>query len=153
MRFDYVAREVDPLPGQESPCYVREPIILVEVVGPSGRVQLIRGLVDTGADFTLLPGRYLPRFGLSPADLPRASLSGAGGNRFSPYLATVNLTLRSPSGRVAHEWSALVGFEVLRERALWGRDGFLEYFMASFHGPANRFTLLARGEFPEPIQF
>jgi hypothetical protein len=48
VKFDYSAREVDPLSGESGPQVVFEPIVLVQCHGPA-RSYLIRGLLDTGA--------------------------------------------------------------------------------------------------------
>ena len=149
VKFDYTVVEVDPLPGQESPQYIFEPVVTIEVIGPSGTGHLIRGLVDTGADFTILPMRYLPRLGLTRG--PSVHLGAAGGGGFKAYLGQVDFTLWNASRKTLHSWSALVGFVPGRERALWGRSGFLDFYRATFDGPVKRLTLDPVGPFPEPL--
>ncbi len=147
MKFDYSAREVDPLPGESGPQVVFEPIVLVQCHGPA-RSYLIRGLLDTGASMTLLPRAYMGKLGVIPED--RSRLVTAGG-AITARLATVDLELRS--GRVAHRWSARVGFVPHPDNlALLGHDGFLNHFTASFDGLRRCVTLRPNGTFPDSIE-
>ena len=145
MRFSYIEREVDPLPGIPGSEREREPQINVRV-GGSTSVQIVPELVDTGASLTLIPMRYLRRLGVEP--LGAITLSGSGGS-FTAQLARVDLELHAP--RAIRVWSALVGFSARRDRALWGQIGFLEHFLATFDTRQRFLTLRPNGTFPSPI--
>lgn len=145
MRFDYAAREVDPLPGEFGPQVVHEPIILVRFIGPAGS-WLIRGLLDTGASMTLVPRSFMSKLGVTPGK--RARLGTAAGG-LNIQLGTLDLELKS--GRAAHHWSARVGFVPRGDNlALLGHTGFLEHFAATFDGLRRRVTLRPNGTFPPP---
>jgi hypothetical protein len=145
VRFDYLLSEVDPLPGEEGPQYVSEPVITLRVIGPAG-AWLIPGLLDTGAAETLIPSRYLDRLGVPRG--PRYELAGAGGVGFPAWLGVVDLELGR--GRTPYRWSARVGFMPRRDRALWGHAGFLDHLTATFDGLRKRVTLRPNGTFPAP---
>ncbi len=123
MRFPYIEREVDPLPGFPGSDKEWEPQITVRVGGPV-RVYIVPGLVDTGASLTIIPMRYLERLGVKPVGTVKLMSSGFA---ITVQLARVDLELRT--ARTSHTWSALVGFGARRERALWGQTGFLEHFL------------------------
>jgi len=145
VRFSYIEREVDPLPGIPGSERESEPQITVRV-GGSASIQIVPGLVDTGASLTLIPMRYLKRLGVEP--LGAITLSGSGGS-FTAQLARVDLELHSPLAIQA--WSSLVAFSARRDRALWGQIGFLEHFLATFDTRRRFLTLRPNGTFPPPI--
>lgn len=45
------------------------PILILHVTGPRGAKGDIAGLIDTGADGTVLPAGYAPLMGYTPADI------------------------------------------------------------------------------------
>ena len=145
MRFDYLPQEVDPLPGEEGIQIVSRPVIVVRAIGPAG-AWLIPGLVDTGATETLLPLSYVARLGVPRGD--RIELAGAGGQLIPAWLSRVDLDLTR--GRTLYRWSARVAFVARRGEALWGHEGFLDHFTATFDGLRKRLTLRPNGTFPPP---
>jgi hypothetical protein len=145
VRFSYIEREVEPSPGIPGSDREWEPQITARVGGPAS-IQLVPGLVDTGASITLIPLRYLGRLGIEP--FGRITLSGGGGT-FTVQLARVDLELHN--SRTIHAWSALVGFSARRERALWGQIGFLEHFLATFNTRQRLLTLRPNRTFPSPL--
>jgi Aspartyl protease len=123
VRFDYVPREVDPLPGESGLQLIYEPIIPVRFVGVQ-RTYLIRGLVDTGASITLIPRSFMTKLGLGPRE--RVKLRTPAGS-VQVWLAALDLELRS--GRMIYRWSAQVGFIPRADNvALLGHSGFLDHF-------------------------
>jgi hypothetical protein len=147
VKFNYVERQIEPLPGESDPQFSYDPEIVVRVVGPS-EAWLIAGLLDTGSTDTLIPMRFHRRLGVEKG--PRFDLRGAGGAPFPAWLATVDLELMS-RGRVVHRWSARVGFTPVRSRAIWGHNGFLDHFTATFNGLRRTATLRANQTFTPPI--
>jgi len=145
VRFSYSEREVDPLPGIPGSDREWEPQITVRVGGPL-RIQIVPGLVDTGASLTLIPLRYLGMLGVETVG--KITLSSSGGS-FTAQLAHVNLELHT--ARTIHAWSALVGFTARRERALWGQMDFLEHFLATFNTRRRLLTLRPNWTFPPPL--
>ncbi len=142
MRFPYIEREVDALPGIPGSEIEWEPQIPV-YVGGVARLQIIPGLVDTGASLTLVPMIYLKRLGVLPVSNIRIR---SGDRLFTVLLAHVDLELRSP--RKADTWSVLIGFSAAHERALWGQSGFLEHFTATFNTRRHFLTLSPNWTFP-----
>jgi predicted aspartyl protease len=145
VRFSYIQREVDPLPGIPGSDREWEPQIAVRVGGATS-IQIVPGLVDTGASLTLIPLRYLDRLGVEPVGT--ITLSGGGGP-ITARLARVDLELHT--SRTIHAWSALVGFAARRERALWGQMGFLEHFLATFNTRRHLLSLRPNRSFPSPL--
>jgi hypothetical protein len=145
VRFDYVEREVDPLPGESGPQVIYEPVVPVWFVGPQ-QTYLIRGLLDTGASMTLVPRFYLTKLGLMPGE--RVLLRTAAG-AVEVLLGMLDLELRAR--RVTYRWSARVGFASRVDNlALLGHSGFLDYFSVTFDGLRKCSTLRPNGTFPAP---
>jgi hypothetical protein len=107
------------------------------------------GLVDTGASISVLPMRYMKRLSIEAVgEMPLV----ASGAKFVAKLGRVDLELRtSITSPHSHRWSALIGFDPRRERAIWGQMGFLEYFLASFNTAQRHLTLRPNGTFPAPL--
>ena len=146
VKFNYVERLVDPLPGESGIQYLHEPVIVVRAIGPSGTPWLIQGLLDTGADETLLPMRFRDRQGVARGG--RYTLKGAGGSPLVAWIGEVDLEMGSP--RASYRWSARVGFTPRRDVAIWGRHGFLNYFTATFDGLRRSVSLRSNGSAPAP---
>lgn len=148
MRFDYTAYSCDPSP-QDPSGIVYRPTIQVRVGGLKGSFDLL-GILDTGADECLLPYELLEEIDPLRRIKDFSVLRGFAGEITPVVYGTVNLTILL-KGRPFH-WRARVGFVSGRDgEAVWGRDGFLEYFNASFHGPGRHFTLRLKGSPHEPF--
>ena len=63
MRFSYRAFEVWPTPARPHVSVIYRPMVPVHVIGPKGESAVL-GLVDTGADETLLPAFLIDPLGL-----------------------------------------------------------------------------------------
>jgi hypothetical protein len=139
VRFEYEKVEGD-LPNYE-------PIVRVHVIGPHGS-ELIPGVLDMGSVETVIPYPFMAKLGIAEAT-PDELDSIAG--HFTVWYGQVDLALGF--GRIPQPWlwSATVAFAKGRDFALWGRLGFLEYFVATFDGPRRYVKLRSAGEFPPPM--
>ncbi|QDV32267.1 pepsin/retropepsin-like aspartic protease family protein [Tautonia plasticadhaerens] len=144
MRFPYQGYPVRGPDGAHLTLLYR-PVIPVRIIGPAGDA-LAYGLVDTGADDTLIPDRFLGPLGVRVASGGGATIGSVGGAVPVRY-GTVDLELRR-RGR-SHCWSALVGFYA-GNRVILGHTGFLEYVTASFNGQRRSLTLTPNGTAPPP---
>src|SRR5437879_3642511 len=77
MIFPYRQYIVVPTPGQSSGTIFR-PMVPMRVGGAKG-TEVIMGLVDTGADVTILPSFLLPLIGADPIDAEPTHFRGVGG--------------------------------------------------------------------------
>ncbi|HUY36716.1 MAG TPA: hypothetical protein VMV69_28535 [Pirellulales bacterium] len=123
------------------------PLLAVRITGPAGS-RLRDGLLDTGADETILDPSVAPQIG---ADLSRAverevNLVGRGRIR-SRY---VSVRLRISDGVAeTYEWDTVVGFAPFPVlRCLLGFAGFLQFFDTCFQGANEKATLLPNHVFP-----
>ncbi|MBI3822622.1 MAG: hypothetical protein HY289_08080 [Planctomycetes bacterium] len=112
------------------------PLLAVLFTGPSG-YRLDDGLLDTGADQTILDPSLAPMIGvdLSQAVSRNVHLVGRGSIRcrYAP------VKLRITDGILeTYEWHAIVGFAPFPlARSLLGFGGFLQFFDANFRGAAE----------------
>ena len=120
------------------------PLLALFVTGPSG-TWLIDGLLDTGADSTLLPPAWAGRLGLDLGSLPVAkTIQSATGQSVTCKLTNLVMELRRDSTRLC--WTAEVALPTdAIPKPHWGFRGFLEFFTVSFDGP-NRWVTLAPGD-------
>jgi hypothetical protein len=105
-------------------------------------------LVDTGADDTVFFQDVASAIGIDLANAPVGEFVGVGATRFSVRYAEV--TLRLTSGSERREWRAWVGFSStrLRNNALLGFAGCLQYFTATFHGDREEVELAVNALYP-----
>jgi predicted aspartyl protease len=93
------------------------PIVPVRVAGPIGEnAALLRMLVDTGADCTLVPVHIVRRLGLPQVDI--VGLSGVGGvkQRATVHAASIGLGgVRVTARIVAFDDEAILGRDVLNQ--------------------------------------
>lgn len=120
-------------------------MIPIQVRGATGSASIL-GMLDTGADITLLPAELLPLIG-SSFDADRSvQINGVGGEPLTAHFATVELSLGDQNK--LYRWTAQVGFLEGRTVALLGHAGFLNYFSATFNGDRKRLTLRVNKRFP-----
>jgi hypothetical protein len=102
------------------------PYLFLHVTGVSGRGRMIPGLIDSGADSSVLPAGYAPLLGYGRADLDRVEGSQVGGS------VTLLLATR-PSTAYVPEFPDLA-FEMAPffvhgcQHALWGRADLMRHF-------------------------
>jgi hypothetical protein len=145
MKFRY---QNYPVPGIGSfLANVRRPMVPILASGPVGDVALY-GLVDTGADNTLISDRYRQALGAVIQPNMQASIVAIGGATITADFGTIDLELRK--GKAVYRWSALVGFYT-GNRTILGHAGVLEHFRASFNHSLRHFHLNPVGNFPAPV--
>jgi hypothetical protein len=151
VRFPYRAFRVRGAPSNapEEVCF--RPSILARVVGLS-KDAVLYGLLDTGAELTLFDSSYVDLLDvhIKPGDYE--TLRSVSGHRFRVYFGIVDIELANRSRITAYRWHARVGFtnRPSGEGAIFGHEGFLEYFCASFHGPKRHVNLVPRAALPLP---
>ena len=117
-------------------------MIPARIIGLSNSASVF-GLLDTGSEATLLDVSYISLLNVHIALGDREVLIAANWMEILAYFGVIDIELATPRRRTVHRWSARVGFmkRPRGEGALFGHEGFLEYFSASFHGPGLRVTL------------
>ncbi len=102
------------------------PYLFLHVTGVSGQGRMIPGLIDSGADSSVLPAGYAPLLGYGRADLDRLEGSQVGGS-------VTLLRATQPSRAYVPEFPDLP-FEMSPffvhgcQHALWGRGDLMRHF-------------------------
>jgi hypothetical protein len=115
------------------------PILILHVTGPGGAQGDIAGLIDSGADGTVLPAGYAPLMGYTPADVAAHQGAGVGGS-VTMHQAT------KPSKAFVPEIPGLV-FELNPcfvqgcQIALWGRKDLMYHFDVQIMERRKQFSL------------
>ena len=105
------------------------PIIPFRVISDQGDAVLY-GLLDTGADETLLPMAIAEVLGVNLDPRNRGTVLSASGEMSVVY---GDISLEIGRGRARYRWHTTVGFlSQPLEEALLGHRGFLQYFDVSF---------------------
>lgn len=137
MKFRYrrFTMTLDGAAGSSHTVY--RPVAPIEILGDRNSLKLF-ALIDTGADFTLLPMEVAKFLGIPLAAGSSVSMTGVGGSTIQAYPATVDLTLTQ--GRESLRWHARVHFAE-QDNLLLGNEGFLEFFIATFDWAAKTIDL------------
>lgn len=115
------------------------PYLVLDVTGINGKSGRVLGLLDSGADRTVLPVGYAPLMGYTGADLDTTQGTQVGGS----------LTLRNaktPAQAYIPEIPGLT-FEIWPsfvqgcQTALWGRADFMRQFNITIMERAQQFVL------------
>ena len=133
MRFDYTGL-VSLAPDTGEPTVIFRPEIRITVHGPHASGEFV-GLVDTGADNTVLPESVAHSLGipLIPGKGPAAQ--AFGGQQLSLSYGEVALELGGHGGPLRWRTQAyFVAGGNNDETIVLGHQGFLEYFTATFVG-------------------
>jgi hypothetical protein len=144
MKFDYKAYEVQPFPGQPKPGVVFRPVVKLRILGTKSQIPF-RGLIDTGADMTVIPMNIADFVGVAMMSSHPGAALGVGGEIEVAY---GKVLLQIDFGKNEHRWCATVG--VAREswtEAVLGHLGFVQFFDATFFGE-QRVVELKRNKLP-----
>jgi hypothetical protein len=115
------------------------PYLFLHVTGLDGRGRVIPGLIDSGADSSVLPAGYAPIMGYSGADLAFVQGSQVSGS----------VTLRratTPAAAYVPEFPDLV-FNMAPffvdgcQHALWGRADLMRHFDVTIMERLQQFSL------------
>jgi hypothetical protein len=110
------------------------------------------GLPDTGAEQTLLDSSFIELLDVHIRAGDYEIFKGVSGSPFLVSYGVIDIELTAPKLKTVYKWSAKVGFmkRPHSEGAIFGHDGFLEYFLASFNGVQHHVTLSPRKRFRPP---
>jgi hypothetical protein len=123
------------------------PIVPLLLRGPASTL-LSDGLLDSGADRTLLSPRVARGLGIDVAALPIAvSIKSATGHKVPCKFTRMTVELIRGSERIG--WVAEMVIPVTGvDQSHWGFKGFLEYFRSEFDGPNRMITLTPGSNLP-----
>jgi hypothetical protein len=125
---------------------VPRPILAVRIIGPSGS-RLRDGLLDTGADETIVDPSVAPLIGVDLSQAPEREINLVGRGRIRCRYAPVQLRI-SDGIAETYEWDMVVGFAPFPIlRSLLGFAGFLQFFNADFRGADQEVSLLPNSLF------
>jgi hypothetical protein len=120
------------------------PIVPVLMQG-TGLRRLIRGLVDSGSDVTLLPYRLALDLGVALG--PPRQIGTATGQAVTYRAGQVILELRSETE--TYRWTAEVGFTAAQLSVpVFGDQGFLQFMLSTFDGQLRETTLTPTSNMP-----
>lgn len=99
------------------------------------RFVFVEALIDSGADYTILPIELAGELGLKLKDENKSACHGAGSNSFYIYPSPIKIkhVLRK-SGFRPIQWMANVYFAEAQPTILLGNKGFLEHFRVTLNG-------------------
>jgi predicted aspartyl protease len=131
--FPYIGYEVEDAHAANGTSVIYRPIVPVLFVGER-RAADFRGLLDTGADETIISQEMAEAIGAKLIPGARNRIVSAGGDVPLTY-ARVQIEVELGDDNLT--WNAIVGVaEQGWEEALLGFRGFLEYFDVLFLGEA-----------------
>lgn len=135
-----------PVPALGRAILVPRPILAVRITGPSGS-RLRDGLLDTGADETIVDPSVAPLIGVDLTQAPEREINLIGRGLVRCRYAPVQLRI-SDGIAETYEWDTIVGFAPFPLlRGLLGFAGFLQFFNADFRGADQEVTLLPNALF------
>ena len=92
-------------------------------------------LVDSGADYTVLPIEIAGKLNLKISDQPHYSILGAGGNTFTIYKSPIEIEHKiQKRGFRAVRWKSYIYFAESGSTILLGQNGFLGKFKVTLNG-------------------
>lgn len=142
MNFPYTPYEVEPTPSQPGITIIYRPIIPVRLTGSIGTAVLY-GLLDTGADETILTRAMAELVGIITEPLKTATVMSASGEMTVEYGEVI---FEFGRGRGKAQWRAVVGIvDQPWAEAVLGHTAFLRYFDATFFGGKREVRLKRNG--------
>lgn len=118
----------------------------IRVLGPKGEARL-DGLVDTGADETLLPMSLAEVLGVTFHEGWNSQAVGIAGDILTMHYGDVGLQLETEDETIA--WQTTVAFvELADDVVILGHGGCLDYFTAIFDGERAELELRPNAALP-----
>ena len=146
MRFLY-RPAITYSPETGTPTLILRPEIPIRVTGPLASV-LLRALVDTGADNTVLPQSVADHCGVELVAGQGPGLELFGGQKIVTLFGDVDLELQEGSETI--RWQTRVQFfdfpSPEDESLVFGHAGFLDFFSATFDGQLGELTLVVNSD-------
>ena len=134
------------VPALAGALIVPRPLLAVLFTGPTG-YRLDDGLLDTGADQTILDPSLAPAIGVDLNQAVDRELYLVGRGRIRCRYAPVKLRI-TDGVLETYEWDTVVGFAPFPlVRNLLGFGGFLQFFDATFRGAAEEVVLFPNSAF------
>ena len=129
-----------PVPALGGAALLPRPLPALRITGPSGS-RLRDGLLDTGADETILDPSVAPLIGIDLNQALEREVNLIGRGRIRCRYAPVQLRI-SDGIAETYEWDTVVGFAPFPVlRSLLGFAGFLQLFDVDFRGAAQEVEL------------
>ncbi|MBI2634099.1 hypothetical protein HYW82_00310 [Candidatus Peregrinibacteria bacterium] len=101
----------------------------------NGKIFKSYALIDSGADYSILPIEIAGKFKLDLASQPQYRILGAGGNSFTIYKSSVEIEhIIKKSGFREIKWKSIVFFAESGSTILLGQNGFLNRFKVILNG-------------------
>jgi len=128
---------------------IERPEIPLKLIGPHDS-SIVRGLVDTGADYTILPTSVADSLGIPLRLAHGMDAKGFGGQRVALLEGEIVMELGSDDETI--RWSDTVCFhdfaDAADESIVLGHAGFPNYFTATLDGLEGLLTLAPNIELP-----
>lgn len=115
------------------------PYLVLLVTGPGGQRGPIAGLIDSGADGTVLPAGYAPLMGYTLSDLTAEQATQVGGS-MTVYRAVTSSQAYIPE-IPHHVFDLNPCFVQGCQTALWGRSCLLQHFDVTIMETRKQFSL------------
>ena len=133
MKFQYTTTTATNTKGK----LAKRPLIELELVGNGQTIHAL-GLIDSGADTTMMNLEYARVLGIDLAGATKKEFLGIGGTRVACFLATVGMKLKYTD----HTFSTMVAFtESPSVDILLGQEDFFECFRIKFEKDRDTFEL------------
>jgi len=99
------------------------------------RFILVEAVIDSGADYTILPIEIAGELGLKLDKRTKSTFFGAGGNPFTVYRSPYKLEhIIRQTGFRSYDWKSFVYFAESQPAILLGHNGFLDQFKVTLNG-------------------
>lgn len=135
MKFDYTS-VYPPLPQLK---FSKRPLVPLEVFCGSEMIRVL-GLIDSGADYTLMNAEYATYLGINIAQALKIPLKGISGTSEALLVPEVDIEI----GGVGTAKIPVAFIESANVDVLLGQQGFFDAFKVAFEKYNNSFEVKAR---------